>query len=935
MKEKVTISNDLENLPHFFNIPRASKLWPRFINLAWIVLGFFFFDQLTKLFANKWLLESLGFSSVFWTNFKTGTILFLVGFFLFSWAIIIPFLFHRAKKKEMATPVNFALIFGLICGYFLCFYYHDMLKWIYGSPFNKIDPIFSNDFSFYAFTVPALWIIWWTLLLASICLLLTSLYRAYTKSNFTSRRDIATVIGQLSIPPTLIATGSISVIVSAGFILSKYDILNKDNTDSAIFNGAQYIDYVGFFTTVTAYYVSALITLAIGAVIIVNFYKFHKATKTDVKRPKLLRFIFTLTLLLMFDFAFKGIVSLRDLIFVQPNEPVIQLTNIERHIEYTLYGYGLDKVEAVPFVPNGQNDPLPNVDKLVNHPVVKNAPLWPGYVSYLERLLDPQHSKRIFQTNGDTMIYGPTLEAFHQQQKLRTYYDFINVDTVRYQFEDGPKLLVSGVREVPLLEPVPWLAWWGQRFVLFTHGSGLVMASSTDKTVHGDPLYFSSGIPTTSSYQNLRTDNPKIYYGEGSTTMAYSNIEKMKEFDYPTDEGRSIMVLPDEVKSGVYLDSVWKRVVFGWLSGQFFEIVFSDLISKKTRVHYFRTPIERIESLSPFLYFDTNPYAVVGEGGIHWIVNALTTTDKLPYSKYHWLGDKSDQRTRFTRDLKRTNYVRDAIKATIDAYTGQVKLYTMNNGPIVRTWANVYPGLFTSKNHMPKYVKEHLQYPIQLFHIQFDDVYIYYHMRDPMTFFNMEDMWDDGDEVRGPILDQGKAITFSIEPYRWIAATDGNPLPKTESKTQFAMSMMFTPQSALNLRAIPVVYQDGDSYGRLISLQIPKGHYFLGPEQADSSIDQEPKISEQISWWNRRGTDVIRGHTTALIIENELIYVEPIFIRSQQNPVTQLKKVIVVFRGEVYMADTLEEALTKSISNLKQNKKRKLSHLKRRKGDNV
>jgi len=216
-------------------------------------------------------------------------------------------------------------------------------------------------------------------------------------------------------------------------------------------------------------------------------------------------------------------------------------------------------------------------------------------------------------------------------------------------------------------------------------------------------------------------------------------------------------------------------------------------------------------------------------------------------------------------------------------------------------------------NEMPADIRAQIQYPIQLMHTQFDDLYIIYQMRDTMTFFNMEDMWDDGDEVLGPILDSGLAIRFSIEPFYVVVDTADGLLPPATPRNQFALSMVFTSQDALNLRAIPMVYQDGDDYGRIVSLQVPKGHYFLGPEQADSAIDQNPEIARQIAWWNRRGLEVIHGHTTTLVVDGEVIYVEPIFLRSQQNPVTQLKAVAVVFRGVARMAPTLEEALRQAV----------------------
>jgi len=248
------------------------------------------------------------------------------------------------------------------------------------------------------------------------------------------------------------------------------------------------------------------------------------------------------------------------------------------------------------------------------------------------------------------------------------------------------------------------------------------------------------------------------------------------------------------------------------------------------------------------------------------------------------------------------------VKATVDAYTGAVRFYRISDDPITRTWAGVYPDLFTPDSAMPGGVRAHLLYPVQLFHIQFDDIYKQYHMTNPIEFFNMEDAWDDADEVLGPLIDRGRAITFSTEPYHWMAETGTGSLPAAERRTQFALSMAFTNEKALNLRAIATVYQDGSDYGRIVVLTVPKAHYILGAEQADAAIDQDPIISQNITWWNRLGNDVIRGHTTTLLVGNDVIYLEPLFTRSQQNPVTQLKRVVVVFRGVPRMGATLEEA---------------------------
>ena len=513
------------------------------------------------------------------------------------------------------------------------------------------------------------------------------------------------------------------------------------------------------------------------------------------------------------------------------------------------------------------------------------------------------------------MTYGPTLESMQQAQKLRAYYRFMGVDYARYQIEGEKRIVVSGVRELPLYEPLPWLNYFGQRYMLYTHGFGLVMAPANEVTEAGGLDYVSKNIPGEHSWPETTVTNERVYYGEAAATMAFSNVDRMTELDYPTDDGRATLLLSDGETTAVANDSLLKRVVFGYLSGRLVDFVFSDLITDATRVHYMRRPLERLEAVAPFLYFDTNPYAVVADGEIQWMVNGLTTSDQFPYARYAELGDKSDQRSPFPVEHQFVNYVEDSVKAVLDAYSGQVTFYQAANDPVINAWNGIYPDLLQPIDSMPQSLRQQVTYPVHLFHLQFDDLYIYYHMDDPMYFFNLEDMWDDADEVLGPIIDQGKAIRFSIEPYPVMMKTGGG-LPSSDEAEQYSQLLVFTPEKALNLRGIPMVYQDGSDYGKLSVLEVPKGQYVLGPEQADSIIDQDPEISAQLSLWNRRGLDVIRGHTITLPLEQEIIYVEPIFLRSQQNELTQLHRVAVVFREQVAMGRTLEEALTKIYDRL-------------------
>jgi hypothetical protein len=898
-------------------VPAPADLWGRAVAVAGVALLVFFLDRLAALLSDMWLLQSLGLAQIFAVNLTTMAILFITALVLFGAAISIPALLYDIPRRLRRALLGLAALTSLLAGYWLAGHYLEILSWN-GVPFGQADPVFGIDIGFYVFTLPGLWVMWTTLAWA----LVAALGAAITCAAVANRgigaagSRLAFWVGTLATPFAQAILACLGIVAAFGIWLSRFDLLVKDNYESSVFTGAEYVDVEGFFSTLNQINFTALAAIAITIALIVMLRALRSGARSGAAawNGRARGAGIACLAILGADFAFAGAVAIRDTTLVTPNQPVVQLPYIDRHIKATRAAYGFDRVEVVDLLPRGDDDPLPDVDRLLNSPTVRNAPLWPTYVTYLERLVDPQHANRVLQTGGETMIYGPTLEIFKQQQKLRTYYDFLDVDPLRFELNGELRVFASAVRELPILEPQPWLAWWGQRFMLFTHGHGLVMAPISEVNTEGEPRFASYEIPVQTRWPELTVNSQQIYYGEGSASMAVSNVRNLAEFDFPTDQGRAENILPLDLPTGVPVDSPLKRLVFGWKSGEFFPMLFSSLIGNETRVHYDRQPLNRLKHVAPFLYFDANTYATVADGQIYWMANGMTTSDRYPYSAFGDIGDKSISRTRESVDALRINYVEDSVKATINAQTGQVQLYKISNAPVIEMWSRVYPGLFIDGAQMPAPIRQQMTYPMHLFHLQFDDLYIYYHMDDPVYFFNMEDMWDDSDEVLGPVLEGGRGITFSIEPQPIVLET-GGMLPASSRPAQFSLVSAFTPEGARNLRAVPIAYQDGDDYGRLIVLQVPKGKYVVGPEQADSIIDQDPEISQQISWWNRMGNQVIRGHTSLMLIDNEVFYIEPIFIRSQQNAVSQLRRVVTVFRGQAYMAETLEDAIRLAVDS--------------------
>lgn len=917
----VAPSLPLRGLPR---APAAGKVWSRALVLLGVAIAVWALDGLASLLMDLWLLESLGYEDVFWTNFEVQAGLFALALGAITVAVAAPAFLNGLSRGAKRRAIGIGVMAGIVLGVTLAGSYRDFLLLFEGRAFGEDDPVFGKDLGFYVFDLPAIK----TIIYAVEDLAIIGVIASIVGAALSPREDlrpaglgrIRRVVGRVAHPLTMVWVGVLGVTFAVHIWVHRYDLLTKDNVDSSIPNGAQVLDVTGFFSTNNLLWLETLATLMLTAGIIGLLVALRRAVTRPgstawQRRTSRRGLALALTPGLVVTILFTIGVSLRDDLEVQPNEPVVQLPYIQRHIDATNKAYGMDRVEVERFVPNGPEDPKPRLADLLRSPAIRNAPLWPGYHASLERQVDPEYVDRILLKDGDPTIYGPTMQTYQQLQKLRPYYDFMDVDTVRYRVGDEPRLFASAVRELPLVEPQPWLAWWGQRFVLFTHGSGLVMNLLAGVSPEGYPQFASRDIPSKVDDPALAVENPSVYYGEGAGSMAYSNVQDIKEHDFPTEEGRAEIAYPQDVSAGVELDSPLKRAVFGWKSRQFMEIFFSDLISDESRVHYFRTPLERLEAVAPFLWGDTDPYAVTDGQRVKWMINGLTHTDDYPYSMRQELGDKAYVRSPTPRDTRWVNYVQDSVKTVVDGYTGEIDLYKWKDEPVVDTWADIYPDLFQSRDVMPQPLVEQVQYPPQLMHIQFDDTFIYSHMKDPLTYFSQEDLFDDGDEVKGPVIEglEGEPLNFSIEPYYWMAETGKGPLPRSAPPTQFSMSTIFTPENALNLRAVITAYQEGRDYGRLSMAVVPKGEFHPGPEQADAAIDQDPFISQQIGFWSRRGLEVIRGHTTPLIVENEMIYVEPLFVRSVQNPVPQLERVIVVFRGDAFMGRTLEDALREAI----------------------
>ncbi|MFQ5928858.1 MAG: UPF0182 family protein, partial [Acidobacteriota bacterium] len=915
-------------------IPSPAFLWRSSCFWIWTAYTLLILAALPPIIVSYWFLKSLGKASIFWTNFNAQLVLFAAAMVLFTLGALIPIRLYAASPVLRKAGIHLGLWIGIFAGWLLSGAYLDYLLAFHGGHFHVTDPIFGNDSGFYVFRLPAFWITLRTLTALAIIGSVVSLMARYDQLNsravfnqpelsFWSKLGLMVTNG---LNCYLLLLG-ISLVAQT--FLGRYSLLFKDNDASGVRAGAEYLDVEGIFSNLNMIYLSTFVQLGIMAVVGYSLYRIGKhyerletlagADRRAVSKGLALGTPVKIGIgLLALDLSFFLGVVIKDHVYVAPNEPTIQIPYIQRHIDATLRAYRLEDIKTVDW--RTPEKPLA-VAELLASKTIQNAPILPTWVSYLEEPPDIQHYERL-QAADTTMVYGPMLQVYEQEQQLRPYYKFLSVDGVRYRVDGEKRMYVSAVRELPsfaFVGPKEWLRYWGSAALMFTHGLGLVMSPVNELTEAGSPVYTLRGIPPQAAHPRFETE-PRIYIGEGAKDdYILTNVRHLKEFDYATKQFRREFVYPDAVQDGIQVDSVLKRLILALDTKDITAFLFSRFIDHdRTRVHLYRTPMRRVRRIAPFLFLDSNLYAFIADKRILWMINGLTTTKNYPYSFPEVLGDKAEERAveRFPERI--INYAEDSVKITVDAYSGGVHFYKITDDPIINAWSEIYPNLFEPASAMPESVEAQLTYPLQWFHIQFDDIYKRYHQRDPIDFYNVEDLWDDTDEVIGSIghglteFGTTDQMTFSYEGHNILL--DPADLPPGSDigpagDLQFTMMMPFTPEGARNLRSLVLAFQDPGNYGKLLNLRVPPGVFIPGPEQADALIDDDSQVNQQITLWVRHGSQVVRGHTLLLPVAGDLLYIEPLWIVSLQNQLPQIKLFSVVYRGRTTMSTSLDKAL--------------------------
>jgi uncharacterized membrane protein (UPF0182 family) len=532
---------------------------------------------------------------------------------------------------------------------------------------------------------------------------------------------------------------------------------------------------------------------------------------------------------------------------VTPTELTRELPQLRSHINATRQAWGLANVETRDL----SGDAGLSLDDIrANAATIQNIRLWDR---------------------------APLLQTFGQLQEIRTYYDFISVDDDRYVIDGRYRQVLLSPRELNA-GSLPKRTFINQHLT-FTHGLGLTLGPVNEVTVEGLPVLYIKNLPPVSTV-SLKVTRPQLYFGELTDEQVFVNT-RQPEFDYPS--GNEDVYARYRGTGGVRVGGFIKRALLAMRFGAL-NILFSGDIGSESRVLYNREIKGRVRQALPFLRFDADPYLVIdNKGELYWMMDGFTSTDRYPYSQQ--LDDG-------------TSYMRNSLKVTVDAYNGTLAAYIADpTDPLIRTYARIFPGIMKPISAMPADLRAHIRYPRDLFRVQ-AGLYATYHMNEPKTFYNREDQW------QIPATPDQKEDDDRFMRHLVMR------LPE-EKQAEYIYMAPFTPRQKNNLASWMVARNDGANYGHLRVYRFPKQSLVYGPLQITSRINQDTEISRELTLWDQRGSQVIKGELLVIPIEEALIYVQPIYLRAEGGQIPELKRVVVAFQDRVVMSETLESGLTR------------------------
>lgn len=842
--------------------------------ISGVLLFFFtiFFFWFLDFWGNMLWFKSLGYNQRFWTLILSQTGFAVTGA-LFGWLVLFLLTLPVPKEKRLTRLISRGLgIF--IGGIWGASNWEIILKFWHRVSSGFQDPILSRDTGFYLFSLPFLDQLYTLLLLLSLVIIgtiFTALFLRVSQEQLEIQLPQSDPITQKKLYQTLYLGSAFFIFILAfGKYLSRFHLLYS--TWGAV-TGPGWTDV---HIRLPAYTVVILLTTLGGLILLIPPLRkpLERAVEKRTSRERIPVYMLgtvVLGIFILWFFILTIIPGLFQWLRVEPNEITFEEPYIENNIQMTRRGFRLHVVEEREYPAAERFNP-----EMVqqNQSIFSNIRLWDW------RALDA---------------------VYKQFQEIRLYYEFKDVDIDRYTFSDEYRQVMVSARELELSNlPQQSQSFVNKRFK-YTHGNGITLTTVREFTPDGLPNLLVKDIPPQSKYPELEVTTPQIYYGELTRSHVLANTRE-KELDYPS--GEKNVYTHYQGKGGVVLKNIWRKFLFGWkFDGTRFFL--SSYPTSQSRILFRREISERVKTLAPFLHFDDDPYIVLADGKLYWIIDGYTTSSQYPYSENfssreiieYKVGNQTRRLSINVGDyLDGVNYIRNSVKVVVDAYEGSVDFYVFDpEDPLIQVWERIFPDLFQKKSQMPPELVDHVRYPSDILLVQ-GLVYAKYHMSDPTVFYNQEDLW-----IRA--TEKYYNQVQPVEPYYVMWELPGSDEP------QFVLILPFTPKNRQVLIGWIAGMCDPGNYGRFLAYKFPKEKRMLGPQQVETKIDQDRFLSGQLTLWDQRGSSVIRGNVLAIPIEKTLIYVEPIYIQAETAAYPELRLVAVMHGDNLSYAETFDQAL--------------------------
>lgn len=799
--------------------------------------------------------------------------------------------YQYRKSIEKSMGVFFKVIpaiVGVIAGFIGQANWRTVLLFLNGQEFGEQDAQFHHDLGFYAFTLPVLKMVVSTLSILLILAFLIALFGHYVLGGIRIGNKASGVRGSISHPARLqlaVTAGLWMVAQVIGYWLERYELLN---TQHDLFTGGSYTD-------IHAYLPAKIILMIIGVFVAVAL--FMAVVIKDLRIPGLAVVLMLLSSLVIG----QAWPLLMERFSVQPNRQAKEEESIARNIEATRYAYGLTD-DHVTYEDNWGGDEVSDDKVASDNATINNL-----------RLLDPE-------------ILSPT---FTQMQQLKNFYGFpetLSMD--RYEIDGKKRDFVVAARELDPNELRENQSDWINRHTVYTHGNGFVaaQANKVDEVARdagsargGFPIFTVSDLQTQAGEAEgegetqdaeeslgIKVDQPRIYYGPviaGSADgMDYAITGQTG--DNPVEYDTDSSTYTYDGKGGVGIGNIFDRTMY---AAKYRELNFllSDRVGSESKLLYDRDPRERVEKVAPWLTTDSATYPAVVDGRLKWIVDGYTTLESLPYSQRASLSDATQDTLNPDGTTQRlvndkVGYIRNSVKATVDAYDGTVDLYEFDkNDPVLKAWEGVFPDVVKPEAEISDELRQHFRYPEDMFKVQ-RDLLARYHVDDPNVFFNNDAFWSVPND---PTAEESRQLN---QPPYYVMAAD----PKT-GKPTFQLTTSYRGLNREFLSAHMAVSSDPENYGDITVRVLPTNTQTQGPKQAQDAMMSSDQVARDRTLWE--GTnDLHNGNLLALPVGGgEILYLEPIYSqrKDQASAFPKLLRVLVSYKGRVGYAPTIGDAL--------------------------